>query len=87
MDTTASQRQHIIDTIQVLPSDTLAELQAFVQQLRDRAMEQSLQPQMLDAERFDQLTKQLLEQFVATRPPTAAPLSDYAVSREGIYSD
>ncbi|XGV95710.1 MAG: hypothetical protein ACAF41_23580 [Leptolyngbya sp. BL-A-14] len=40
MDTTASRRQQIIDTIQVLPNDTLAELQAFVQQLSDRTTEQ-----------------------------------------------
>ena len=87
MDTTASQRQQIIDTIQSLPSDSLAELEAFVQQLRDRTIKQPLQPQASDTERFDQLSKQLVELFVATRPSTAAPLSDYAVSREGIYGD
>lgn len=87
MDTTASQRQQIIDTIQILPNDTLAELQAFVQQLRDRTMKHSLQPQASDTERFNQLSKQLIELFVATLPSTAVPLSDYAVSREGIYGD
>lgn len=87
MDSTSSQRQQIIDTIQVLPNDTLAELQTFVQQLSDRPVKHSLQPQSLDTEYFDQLSKQLTELFVATRLSDSAPLSDYAVSREGIYGD
>ncbi|MBW4579753.1 MAG: hypothetical protein KME42_09300 [Tildeniella nuda ZEHNDER 1965/U140] len=87
MDSNSSQRQQIIDTIQILPNATLAELQAFVQQLRDRTMNHSLQPQALDTERFDQLSTQLIELFIATRLPDSAPLSDYAVSREGIYGD
>lgn len=87
MDTTAATRQQIIDTIQSLPNETLTELQSFVQQLRDRSINQSLQPHTLDAKSFDQLSKQLIELFVATLPSTAVPLSDYAVSREGIYGD
>ncbi len=87
MDITAAKRQQIIDTIQSLPNDTLTELQSFVQQLRDRTTRQPLQPQTLNAEQFNQLSKQLIELFVATRPSTATPLSDYAVSREGIYGD
>ncbi|MBW4691654.1 MAG: hypothetical protein KME27_07775 [Lyngbya sp. HA4199-MV5] len=45
MDSTSPQRQQMIDTIQVLPNDTLAELQAFVQQLRDRTVKHAPQPQ------------------------------------------
>jgi len=36
---------------------------------------------------FEALVEQLTDTFTAYTDPNMAPLSDYAVSREGIYAD
>ena len=42
-------------------------------------------PAPLSEEGFDELADQLADAFAAYLPPNAPLLSDYAVSREGIY--
>ncbi|MFL5341608.1 MAG: hypothetical protein ACJ8F7_15805, partial [Gemmataceae bacterium] len=44
------------------------------------------QPPLTDEE-FEALADQLADEMAADRGPDAVPLSDYAVSREGIYED
>jgi antitoxin ParD1/3/4 len=44
------------------------------------------QPPLSDEE-FEALSDQLADELMAERGPMAEPLSDYAVSREGIYED
>ena len=38
-------------------------------------------------EEFERLTAELADYFEKNLPPDAEPLSDYAMSREGIYED
>ncbi len=44
------------------------------------------QPPLSDEE-FEALADQLADETAADRGPNAKPLSDYAVSREGLYED
>ena len=41
----------------------------------------------LSAEEFEMKLDQLVDEFMACVGPDVPPLSDYAVSREGIYKD
>ena len=40
-----------------------------------------------DDEEFEKLADELADYFEKNLPPDAKPLSDYAMSREGIYED
>lgn len=41
----------------------------------------------LSSEEFERLAAALADYFEESMPPDAKPLSDYAMSREGIYED
>lgn len=41
----------------------------------------------LSVEEFEALADELADYFAESMPPDAKPLSDYAMSREGIYED
>jgi antitoxin ParD1/3/4 len=41
----------------------------------------------LSDEEFERLADELADYFEKSMPPDAKPLSDYAMSREGIYKD
>ena len=41
----------------------------------------------LDDDEFERLADELADYFEKNLPPDAKPLSDYAMSREGIYED
>lgn len=43
--------------------------------------------QRLSPEEFDKLADELADQFMEFVGPDCPPLSDYAMSREGIYED
>jgi plasmid stability protein len=41
----------------------------------------------LDIEEFERLSDELADEFAKRMPPDAKPLSDYAMSREGLHED
>ena len=41
----------------------------------------------VSVEKFEMMLDQLVDEFMACVDPDVPPLSDYAVSREGIYGD
>jgi hypothetical protein len=41
----------------------------------------------IDTEEFERLSDELVDEFAKRMPPDAKPLSDYAMSREGLYED
>lgn len=46
----------------------------------------TVKPELSDEE-FERLADELADYFEKSMPPDAKPLSDYAMSREGIYED
>ena len=51
------------------------------------ALERLAKDDAASDEEFERLTDELADYFEKNLPPDAAPLSDYAMSREGIYED
>ena len=51
------------------------------------ALERLAKDEKLDDEEFEKLADELADYFEENLPPDAKPLSDYAMSREGIYED
>lgn len=51
------------------------------------ALERLAKDESLSDEEFERLTDEFADYFEKNLPPEAKPLSDYAMSREGIYED
>ena len=51
------------------------------------ALERLAKDDAVSDEEFERLADELADYFEKNLPPDAAPLSDYAMSREGIYED
>ena len=51
------------------------------------ALERLAKDEKLDDEEFEKLADELADYFEKNLPPDAKPLSDYAMSREGLYED
>ncbi len=51
------------------------------------ALERLAKDEISDDEEFERLADELADYFQKSMPPDAKPLSDYAMSREGIYED
>ncbi len=55
--------------------------------IEDVALERLAKDEPLSEEEFKRLADELAEFVEENMPPDAEPLSDYAMSREGIYED
>ena len=63
------------------------EAQAKGRRVEEIALERLGKSASRDDDAFEQLADELADFVEANLPPDAKPLSDYAVSREGIYED
>ncbi len=55
--------------------------------IEEIALERLAKDESLSDEEFERLADELADYFEKNLPPDAKPLSDYAMSREGIYED
>ncbi len=55
--------------------------------VEDIALERLAKDERSDDEEFEKLADELADYFEKNLPADAKPLSDYAMSREGIYGD
>ena len=55
--------------------------------IEEIALERLAKDESLSDEEFERLADELADYFEKNLPPDAQPLSDYAMSREGIYED
>ena len=82
--------EKIVEQLQGLPPDKLRVVSQFVQSVveQDKAL---LRQESFETARatqpFSEFARELIELVGAGRPENALPLSDYAVSREGLYED
>lgn len=51
------------------------------------ALEKLAKDESIDDTEFERLADELADYVEASLPPDAKPLSDYAISREGLYDD
>jgi hypothetical protein len=58
-----------------------------VEEIALELLEMLMSDRKLSDEEFEQLADLLADEFEKRLPPDAKPLSDYAMSREGIYED
>lgn len=63
------------------------EAEARGQKVEEIALEKLAKEQPMTDEEFEKLADELADYFEKNLPPDAKPLSDYAMSREGIYED
>jgi hypothetical protein len=63
------------------------EAEAKGRKIEEIALEKLAKDQSPDDEEFEKLADELADYFEKNLPPDAKPLSDYAMSREGIYED
>ncbi len=63
------------------------EAKAKGRKIEEIALEKLAKDQSPDDEEFEKLADELADYFEKNLPPDAKPLSDYAMSREGIYED
>lgn len=79
-------RQQIFEVINTLPDDLIIELAEFIDYLQYKSAKESKNEKNDSIEEFDRLADQLVDEYekIAGDIP---PLSDYAVSRAGIYED
>lgn len=79
-------RQQIFEVINTLPDDLIIELAEFIDYLQYKSAKESRDEKNDSIEEFDRLADQLVDEYekIAGDIP---PLSDYAVSRAGIYED
>ena len=65
----------------------MEEAQAKGRKVEEIALERLAKDNLLNDEEFEQLADELADYFEKNLPADAKPLSDYAMSREGIYED
>lgn len=63
------------------------EAEAKKRKVEEIALERLAKDESLSDEEFEKLADELADYFEKNLPPDAKPLSDYAMSREGIYED
>lgn len=63
------------------------EAEAKGRKVEEIALERLAKDAPTDDEEFEKLADELADYFKKNLPPDAKPLSDYAMSREGIYED
>ena len=63
------------------------EAEAKGRKVEEIALERLAKDEKSDNEEFEKLADELADYFEKSLPPDAKPLSDYAMSREGIYED
>lgn len=63
------------------------EAKAKGRKVEEIALEKLVKDKKLEDEEFEHLANELADYFEKNLPPDAKPLSDYAMSREGIYED
>ncbi len=63
------------------------EAEAKKRKVEDIALERLAKDALSDDEEFEKLADELADYVEKNMPPDAKPLSDYAMSREGIYED
>lgn len=93
--------EKIVEQLQGLPPDKLKEVSQYVQSVVNQGRRASSQNsksnedtlraktvhEQLDPEAFGKLLDQLAHEMTEARGVDAPPLSDYAISREGIYEE
>ena len=65
----------------------MEEAQVKGRKVEEIALERLAKDNLLNDEEFEQLADELADYFEKNLPADAKPLSDYAMSREGIYQD
>ena len=84
MNTTTYSKDKIIKCLEKLPQQSLLELAQFIEYLQYKNQRQSLKNrEQITLEQSEQLTEELLAEIGENLPS----LSDYAVSRAGIYEE
>jgi hypothetical protein len=63
------------------------EAEAKGRKIKEIALERLAKDAPVSDEDFEKLADELADYFEKNLPPDAKPLSDYAMSREGIYED
>ena len=84
MTTPTYNKDKIIKCLEKLPQESLLELAQFIEYLQDKNQRPSQENrELLTLEQSEQLTEELLAEIGDNLPS----LSDYAVSRAGIYEE
>ncbi len=65
----------------------IKEAESKKRKVEEIALERLAKDEKSDDEEFEKLADELADYFEKSLPPDAKPLSDYAMSREGIYED
>ena len=67
--------------------EIVKEAESKKRRVEEIALERLAKDDSLGDEEFERLADELADYFEESLPPDAKPLSDYAMSREGIYED
>lgn len=80
-------RQQIFEVINNLPDNLISELAEFIDYLQYKSTKESKDEKTESIEEFDRLADELVDEYEKIAGDRVPPLSDYAVSRAGIYED
>jgi len=80
-------RQQIVEVINTLPDDLILEIAKFVEYLQYKWSQEKREKTTEDMQTFEQLADQLADEYEKIAENKIPQLSEYAVSRAGIYEE
>jgi len=79
--------QQIFEIINTLPDDLVVELTKFIDYLQYKLVKEGREGKNQSLEEFNQLADRLADEYEELAGNRVPQLSDYAISRDGIYED
>jgi len=79
--------QQIFEIINTLPDDLVVELTKFIDYLQYKLVKEGREGKKQSLEEFNQLADRLADEYEELAGNRVLQLSDYAISRDGIYED